>query len=172
MLPPTAMETSNPSPITFGAGDDIGTEETAVPAKFTAPLKADEKTSILLNVEKGVKDVVGSLARKESIEGCDIDPATYEKLPNSFTGVVMHLVVAGLKAELDIAFDNPPKSLKQRGTAVDKKIEGKKRLLTRDEKNELLAKTQMSYYDKKIAAKDMTMEQALYAIKDAYEKKK
>lgn len=141
-------------------------------AKYQVPLK-EERTSILLNVEEGVKDLIGSLARKEKIEGIDLETSAYEGMPNSFVGVVMYLVTKGLKAELDIEFDNAPKSLKQRGgNAIDKKIEGKKRLLTRDEKNELLAKTQMSFYEKQIAAGAMTIEQSLLAIKDAFDRKK
>jgi len=52
----------------------------------------------------------------------------------------------------------------------DKKVAGKKRLLTREQKNELLAKTQMSYYDGKISSGEMTIESAMYAIKEAYER--
>jgi hypothetical protein len=54
---------------------------------------------------------------------------------------------------------------------MDKKVAGKKRLLTRDQKNELLAKTQMAFYEDKIGKGEMTIEQAMYAVKDAYERK-
>ena len=164
--------TSTTNQVPFGEMVNAAEEAKKDPAKYQVPLK-EERTSILLNVEVGVKDLVGSLARKEQIEGIDLDPAEYAEMPNSFVGVVMYLVTKGLKAELDIEFDNAPKSLKQRGnSALDKKIEGKKRLLTRDEKNELLSKTQMSYYEKDIAMGKMTIDQVLFAIKDAYARKK
>ena len=165
-------ETPTTTKLNFGETVDAMEDAKKIDAKYEVPLK-EEKTSILLNVEVGVKDLIGSLARKEPIEGIDLDPSAYEGMPNSFVGVVMYLVSAGLKSELDIAFDNPPKSLKQRGSsAMNKKIEGKKRLLTRDEKNELLAKTQMSFYEKQIATGAMTIEQSLLAIKDAFDRKK
>ena len=46
--------------------------ETTSSAKYVVPLK-DDKSSILLNVESGVKELIGSLAKKSKIEGCDID---------------------------------------------------------------------------------------------------
>ena len=84
----------------------------------------------------------------------------------------MHFIYEGIKTEFDIAFQEPPASLKNHGNAaVDKKVAGKKRLPNKDQKNELLAKTSMSYYETAIASKEMTMEQAMFAIKDAYERK-
>ena len=67
-------------------------------------------------------------------------------------------------------FEKQPKSLTYNLSKFDKKVAGKKRLLTREQKNELLAKTQMSYYDDKISSGEMTIESAMYAIKDAYER--
>ena len=149
------------------------TEETAAATtKYEVALKVD-KTALLLNVESGMKQLIGSLAKKTKIEGCDIEESEYEHFPNSFTGVVVHLLLRGLKEELDIGFDDIPVSLRRRNSsALDKKVAGKKRLLTRDEKNELLAKTSMSYYEAKIASNDMTIEQVMFAIKDAFERKR
>ena len=64
--------------------------------------------------------------------------------------------------------------MKVRGSSnnFDKKVAGKKRLLTRDQKNELLAKTSMTYYESKIASGEMTIENVMFAIKDAFERKK
>ena len=155
-----------------GIADPPMTEETATTTKYEVPLKED-KTALLLNVESGMKQLIGSLAKKTKIEGCDIEESAYEHLPNSFTGVVVHLLLRGLKEELDIGFDDTPVSLRRRNSsALDKKVAGKKRLLTRDEKNELLAKTSMSYYEAKIASNDMTIEQVMFAIKDAFERKR
>ena len=62
--------------------------------------------------------------------------------------------------------------MKVRGLSqLAKKVAGKKRLLTREQKNELLERTQMSFYDKKISSGEMTIDSAMSAIKDAYEKK-
>ena len=85
----------------------------------------------------------------------------------------MHLMVTGLKAELDIAFDETPKSIRQRGNnAMDKKVAGKKRLLTREQKNELLEQAQMSFYETKIATGTITIEDAMNSIREAFTKKK
>lgn len=141
-------------------------------AKFNLPINNDEKTTILLNVEGSIKDLVAALAKKNEIKGVDIDPEDFAHLPNSLTGVMVHFLVKGLKDELGIAFDEAPTSLKQRSSnPLDKKVAGKKRLLTRDQKNELIAKTQMSYYENKIGTGEMTVDQAMFAVKDAYERK-
>tara|TARA_A100001234_G_scaffold171828_1_gene153190 strand:+ start:244 stop:474 length:231 start_codon:yes stop_codon:yes gene_type:complete len=59
-----------------------------------------------------------------------------------------------IKSEFDITFEEPPISLKIRANAaMDKKVANKKRLPTREQKKELLAKTSMSYYETAIASK-------------------
>lgn len=149
------------------------TEETKK-AAYEVALKGESKTPMLLNVESGVKDIISALAKKEPIKGAeDISPEAFADYPNSITGVVMHLVVTGLKAELDISFDELPKSIRQRGNAaMNKKINGKKRLLTREEKNELLEQTQMSYYETRIATGEITIDDAMNSIREAFTKKK
>lgn len=148
--------------------------EEATKAKYEVALKGDTKTPMLLNVEGGVKEVISALAKKGVIKGAeDINPEAFAHYPNSITGVCMHLMVTGLKAELDIAFDELPKSIRQRGNgAMDKKVAGKKRLLTREQKNELLEKTQMSFYEAKIATGSISIEDAMNSIRDAFTKKK
>jgi|TARA_A100001201_G_scaffold1669_2_gene4278 hypothetical protein len=142
-------------------------------AKYEVALKGDTKTPMLLNVEGGVKEVISALAKKGVIKGAeDINPELFAHYPNSITGVCMHLMVTGLKAELDIAFDETPKSIRQRGNnAMDKKVAGKKRLLTREQKNELLEQAQMSFYETKIATGTITIEDAMNSIREAFTKK-
>jgi len=158
-----------------------GTEMTAAPsnqepqkAKYEVALNGDTKITMLLNVEGGVKEVIAALAKKEAIKGAEeINLSSFAHYPNSITGVCMHLMLSGLKAELDIGFDEMPKSIRQRGNAaMDRKINGKKRLLTREEKNELLEQTQMSYYEAKISAGAITIEDAMNSIREAFTKKK
>ena len=152
--------------------ETASSKTTEEPAKFNLPISNDDKTTILLNVEEAIKDLVKALAQKQEIKGADIELTDYAHLPNSLTGVMVHFLVKGLKDELGIAFDEAPTSLKVRSSnPLDKKVAGKKRLLTREQKNELLSKTQMSFYDDKITKGDMSIEQAMYAVKDAYERK-
>ena len=143
-------------------------------AKYEVALKGDTKAPMLLNVEGGIKELLSALAKKGTIKGAeDINPDAFAHYPNSITGVCMHLMVSGLKAELDIAFDELPKSIKQRGNAaMDKKVAGKKRLLTREQKNELLEQTQMSYYETRMATGVITIEDAMNSIREAFTKKK
>jgi len=150
-----------------------GTEMTAdTTAKYELPISSDDKATILINVEGAVKDLVSALAKKAEIKGTKIDPTLFAGLPSSLTGVMVHYFVKGIKEDFDIEFAEKPVSLKPRSTnPFDKKVAGKKRLLTREQKNELLAKTQMSFYEKDIAAGKMTIDQAMYALKDAYERK-
>lgn len=132
----------------------------------------DDKATILMNVESGVKDIITALAKRRKINGIDASSEVFSHLPTSQTGVVMHFVVKGLESEFGIKFTEPPTSLKVRGGSSkwDLKVSGKKRLLTREQKNELLAKTQMSYYDDKISSGQMTIDSAMLEIKEAYEK--
>ena len=154
------------TPITADAPDAVAE------AKFKLPISNESKGTMLLNCEGAVKDLISAIAKNEDIKGTDIKGEAFTSLPNSITGVVMHFICEGIKSEFDIAFEEPPVSLKIRGNAaMDKKVAGKKRLLTRDQKNELLAKTQMAFYEDKIGKGEMTIEQAMYAVKDAYERK-
>ena len=148
------------------------TEEAVEAPAITLPISRDDKTTILLNVEDAVKGVAAALAKKTEVKGANIDPTEYAHLPNSITGVIVHYFCKGLAEDFDITFTEPPVSLKQRGMGgIDKKVAGKKRLLTREQKNELIAKTQMSFYEKDITTGKMTIEQAMFALKDAYERK-
>lgn len=149
-------------------------KEGAVAPMHIVELKKDDKSTILMNVENGVKKVISSIAKNEKIEGVDIDAEKFAGIPNSQTGVVMYFLTKGLEAEFGIGFSQPPTSMAMRGKmgAYNKKIEGKKRLLTRDQKNEIIEKMQMSYYEKDLAEGKITMEDAMESIKDAFNTKK
>ena len=145
------------------------------------PIENKDKATILISVEKNIKQVLSNLAEKNeqwlSIDdktplgwSANINPEEMKHLPNSITGVIVHYIIKGIKEDFGLEFDQEPKCLTYNISKFDKKVAGKKRLLTREQKNELLAKTQMSYYDDKISSGEMTIESAMYAIKDAYER--
>lgn len=147
------------------------------------PIEYDQKTTILISIEENIKQVLFNLAEKneEWLNMSDktplgwganisISPEDLKHLPNSITGVIVHYIIKGIKEDFGFEFDKQPKCLTYNLSKFDKKVAGKKRLLTREQKNELLAKTQMSYYDDKISSGEMTIESAMYAIKDAYER--
>ena len=136
------------------------------------PISTDDKTTILLNVEGAVKELINNLSKKQQPKGIDIDEEKLSALPSSMTGVCIHYLVRGLKEDFNIEFAEQPVSLKPRMTNTDKKVAGKKRLLTKDQKNELLAKMQLSYYEGDIASGKMTIDDAMTSIKSAFDKKK
>jgi len=130
----------------------------------------EKKSPILLNVEDGVKTLLSAMAKKEEIDGVSID--AYSHLPNSLTGVIVYFVAQGLKNEFNLEFTEPPVSLKQRGSALDKKVAGKKRLLTREQKNRIIEKMKMSFYETDIASGKINVEEAMTSIKAAFDEKR
>ena len=148
-------------------------KSTAAEVVKQLPIDNEVKTTILLNVEENIKTLIKKLSDKEEIGwGIDTDPEEFSHLPNSITGVIIHYVIKGIKEDFGYEFENQPKSLKLRGISKDaKKVAGKKRLLTRDQKNELLERTQMSFYDKKISSGEMTIDSAMNEIREAYGRK-
>ena len=158
----------------FGASLEAAKESAGAAPKYQVEITKESKATILCNIESGVKDLISSLAKKEKIGGVDIEVEKYEHLPNSQTGVVMYFIAKGLKTEFDIGFSTEPVSIARRGQAgaYDKKVEGKKRLLTRDQKNEIIEKMQMSYYEKDLAAGKITIEDAMDSIKETFNTKK
>ena len=137
------------------------------------PLNNEAKGSIILSVEENIRLVLIALAKKTEIGmGCFVEPEQYEDLPNSITGCLVHYLVRGLKEDFNIEFDPKPVSTKQRGGDITKrKAEGKKRLLTKAEKNELLEKTKMSFYEERIATGVITLDNAMEQIKSAFQEK-
>ena len=152
---------------TTTASPDTNKEQAEAGIKL--PITSESKSSILLNVENAVKDVLTAMAKKQDIGG--LNASAYSHLPNSITGVAMYFVVEGLKKEFDLGFIEPPVSLKQRGGVIDKKIAGKKRLLTREQKNHIIEKMRMSFYEADIASGKINLDEAMTSIKAAYEEK-
>lgn len=166
------VETTTPPETYEFVGKVADLKDSTTEVVKTLPIDNEVKTTILLNVEENIKKLLKKLSDKEDIGwGVDIDPQEFSFLPNSITGVIVHYIIKGIKEDFGLEFEKQPKSLKHRGLSKDaKKIAGKKRLLTRDQKNELIAKTEMGYYKEKISKGEMTVENAMYAIKDAFER--
>lgn len=137
------------------------------------PLDSEVKSSIILSIEQNIKSVLEALAKKQEIGmGCSISAEEYEHLPNSITGCLVYYLVRGLKEDFNIEFEPKPVSTKQRGGDINRrKAEGKKRLLTKAQKNELLDRTKMSFYENQIASGVMTLDAAMEQIKAAFQEK-
>ena len=167
------QSTAEASAASASQNDKKYEEAEAPEPAYELPINKEDKSTILLNVEGTIKDLATALAKKQEIKGIEVDEEITSKLPNSLTGIMVHYFCKGIREDFGIAFAENPVSLKQRGSvsAYDNKVAGKKRLLTREQKNDLLAKTQMFFYEKDIAAGKMTLEQAMLALKDAFERK-
>jgi hypothetical protein len=153
-------------------------EAVEAPATIKLPITKEEKTTILINVEQAVRDVVVALAKKggddyKILEGLEIDAEKLSALPISFTGILVNYFVRGLKEDFGIEFEVEPVSLRVRGGSMqDRKVSGKKRLLTKEEKNEIIAKMQMTYYENDMMTGKMTIDEVMTSIKTAFEEKK
>ena len=153
-------------------------EAVEAPATIKLPITKEEKTTILINVEQAVRDVVVALAKKggddyKILEGLEIDAEKLSALPISFTGILVNYFVRGLKEDFGIEFEVEPVSLRVRGGSMqDRKVSGKKRLLTKEEKNEIIAKMQMTYYELDMMTGKMTIDEVMTSIKTSFEEKK
>jgi len=150
-------------------------EEVEAPEATKLSISKDEKDTILINVEKAVRDVVIALAKKEGkvLEGLDIDEEKVSTLPTSYTGILVHYLCRGIKEDFNIEFEEQPVSLKVRGVSIqDRKESSKRRLLTKEAKNEIIAQMQMTYYETDMMNGKMTIDEVMTNIKTAFEKKK
>ena len=115
----------------------------------------------VINSEKGIKVFVKDLAKDKK-----------NHLPNTETGVWVHYLTEGIKKDYKRTWDEAPKSIAEKAPATKKSRDKAKRIMTKKQKNELLAKMEMKYYEDDIANGVLTLEEAFASIKEAYNKKK
>ncbi len=167
---PTSTQTKTEGKEDFGFDGDM--DEPAI----QLPIEMDDKETILLNVEGAVKQLISKIAKKQELsgDGYCLDEEEFAHLPNTLTGVVVYYLVKGLKFDFNIEFAEQPVCLKSRGagSALDKKVAGKKRLLTKEQKNDLLARTNMSFYENDMSNGTITLQDAFASIEEAFTKKK
>ena len=123
----------------------------------TIELGASGKGKLLISCEEGIANTVLELAGDEN------------HLPETKTGVVVYYLIEGLARDFGIAFDRQPVSLggNRRKNSNSKGITGP----SKKEKNELLAKLDLQYYQDDISSGIITMEQAFSKIAQAYKAK-
>ena len=99
------------------------------------PIEYDQKTTILISVEANIKELLSKLASKQEIGwGIVTSPEEFQHLPNSITGVIVHYIIKGIKDDFGFEFEKQPKCLTYNISKFDKKIAGKKRLITKEKK--------------------------------------
>ena len=148
-------------------------EEVKAPETTKLSITKDEKDTILINVETAVRDIIINLAKRNEMKGIDINDEKVSTLPTSYTGILIHYFIKGLKEDFNIEFEEQPVSLRVRGGSMqDRKVSSKKRLLTKEEKNEIIARMQMTYYETDMMSGKMTIDEVMTNIKTAFEEKK
>jgi len=148
-------------------------EEVKAPETTKLSITKDAKDTILINVETAVRDIIINLAKRNEIKGIDINDEKVSTLPTSYTGILIHYFIKGLKDDFNIEFEEQPVSLRVRGGSMqDRKVSSKKRLLTKEEKNEIIARMQMTYYETDMMSGKMTIDEVMNNIKTAFEEKK
>ena len=128
----------------------------------TMELGTSGKGQLLVMCEDGIANAVRELADDDS-----------NHLPDSKTGVVIHYVTEGIARDFGITFDRQPVSLgggRGRGASKNDRDAGK-RGLSKADKNKLLAKLDMSYYQDDIASGTITIQDAFNSIQDALNQK-
>lgn len=124
----------------------------------TIELGSSGKGKLLISCEEGIANTVLELA----------DDVNH--LPHTKTGVVVHYLVEGLARDFGIAFDRPPVSL----GGMRRSGGGGRNTLSapsKKEKNALLAKLDLQYYQDDISNGLITIDQAFEKIQDAYKQK-
>jgi len=120
------------------------------------------KGKLLVLCEEGIANAVRELADNED-----------NHLPSTKTGIVVHYVTEGIARDFGITFDRQPVSLGggrgKRGSKSDREA-GVIRL-SKQEKNDILDRLDMSYYQADIASGKITMQDAFSMIEENLKKK-
>ena len=125
------------------------------------PLGMRTGGNTVINSETGIKAFVkDELAKQEN------------HLPNSETGVWIHYLTQGIARDFGRTWEDTPKSIAIREPASKKSREQGKRVMTKKEKNELLAKLDMKYYIDDINDGKITEEEAMESILESLKYKK
>lgn len=128
----------------------------------TLELGASGKGKLLVLCEDGIANAVRELADDD-----------YNHLPNTKTGIVVHYVTEGIARDFGITFDRQPVSLgggRGKGASKNDREAGVIRL-SKQEKNDILDKLDMSYYQPDIASGKITIQDAFSMIEENLKKK-
>ena len=127
---------------------------------------------IELGIAKGAKTLIDCETGIKAFVKDELAKPTDNGLPNSETGVWIHYLTLGIERDFGRSWEKDPKALNGREynykkTEVDKKHEQGKRLLTKKQKNELIAKRRWDYWEKLIDKNEITEEDAMIGMKQA-----
>ena len=119
--------------------------------------------NLSLSVEQGIAAYVKELADEDN------------HLPSTKVGVMMHYLSEGIARDFGITWTTAPASLGGGTGRGGRSKEGRalgQRVMSKKDKNKLLAKLDMSYYQEDITAGRITLEDAFAQIAVAFQQKK
>ena len=141
------------------ADDDTSVDADAIVADIPLGLAGAGKT--LINCEKGIKlFVADQLAGQKN------------HLPDSETGVWIHYLTEGIMRDFGRTWVDTPVALQGKKSKEEKGKAKGRRGLTKKEKNELIDRLNILYYQKDIESGVITQEEALEKVGEALQEKK
>jgi hypothetical protein len=142
---------------------------------------AGKGCKILLDIEDGIKTFIkDGLAAKSPHEldkyGLARDMERVKAIPDKMTGVIIYYLTKGIEKDFGITWDKTPVCLRAKATAnksdAEKAREKGKRILSKKEKNELLAKLTYQYYENDVNSGAITQAEAFAKMAEAAAEKK
>lgn len=133
----------------------------------TTPIVADIELGIkgaaktLIDCEGGIKAFVKELAEDKE-----------NGLPNKETGIWIHYLTQGIMNDFHRTWTRTPVSLEQNKSRIVRSKEKGKRVLSKKEKNELLAKLTYQYYEDAVNTGEITQAEAFAKMAEAAARKK
>ena len=125
------------------------------------PLGIDKGGKTLIDCEQGIKAFV-----KDELAGTKDNPVD-NHLPNTETGVWIYYRTKGIERDFGRTWEKTPKALREKMSAEQKKAASGKRVITKKEKNELIAKRDMGYWLPMVSAGKMSIEEATQEVVNA-----
>ena len=121
-------------------------------------LGLDKGGKTLIDCETGIKAFV-----KDHLAGTRDNPVD-NHLPNTETGVWIYYLTQGIERDFGRTWETTPKSLREKLSKEAKAAATGKRVITKKEKNELIAKKDMGYWLPMVSAGKMNIEEATQEV--------
>jgi hypothetical protein len=106
-------------------------------------------TTIMLACEAGIKTTAAALAKDRD-----------NGIPNSLTGIFIHYFCKGIKNDFNISFTDLPVSIKPKDNPVAKAVKQGKRIITKAQKNEIVAQCGWDYWSFQVSSGSLSVEEA------------
>ena len=116
----------------------------------------------LIDCEKGIKTFVKDVLAADKSN----------HLPNTETGIWVHYLTQGIIRDFNRTWETTPVSLREKQGSIAKAKEQGKRVLSKKEKNELLAKLTYQYYEEDVNAGMISQQEAFASMMEAASLKK